>query len=494
MSKSKIFLYLVLSFILGTSLASFYNFLPLYAYFILLSISLIVVFVWRKEKIFMLIGLCCLFFIIGNLRFLLALPKNDEDIIKTYNDKEEIEFQGVISDEPDIREDKIKLTVNSRQININKSWKDISGKALVDVDRFPEYQYGDYLKITCKLQTPAVFESFSYKDYLAKSNIYSVCYNANVELLEKEQGSYILSALYKAKDKFKKTISDVLVEPQASLLQGILLGMKQGIPEEIKEYFSMTGTSHVIVISGLHITIVAGILIYLGQLLSLPRKYALILAILGLVIFILLIGAKPSAIRAGIMGGLVILAMHSGRLTDIKNAILCAAAIIILINPKVLRFDVGFQLSFLATIGIVYLSPYVQKIIKFIPEHFKIKDIVAMTLSAQILTMPLIIYNFKSISLISPLVNVLIVPFIPVTIISGLVTIFLGMMWLLLGKIAAIITYFLLQYEIYVVSLFAKIPLASVQVDNLWYGWIIIYYFFIVYVIYYLRRREKLFL
>ncbi|NQV00404.1 MAG: ComEC family competence protein [Parcubacteria group bacterium] len=492
MSKSKIFLYLIFSFIFGVSIASFFTDIPIFFYLIALCVFLILVIVWRKEQKMKILGFCGLFFILGMARFMFSLPSDSDRIMKFYNDKEEIEFQGIVADEPDIRKDKIKLTIDSEKIRQKDIWIDIEGKILVDVARFPEYSYGDFLNINCQLQTPAEFEDFSYKDYLAKADIYSVCYRAQVNIIEHDKGNYLIASLLKIKTRFKNTISSILTEPHASFLQGMLLGSKQGMPDDLKESFSLTGTSHIIVISGLHITIVAGSLVYLAQILSFPRKYVLLFATVGLIFFILLIGAKPSAIRAGIMGSLIILAMYSGRLSDTKNAILCAASIIILINPKVLRFDVGFQLSFLATIGIIYLSPYLNKVIKIIPNFFKMREIIAMTLAAQILTLPIVVYNFERISIVSPLVNVLIVPIIPITIIVGFIAMFLGVIWLYLGKLFSIFVWFLLEYEIYVVSIFSKIPIASIEVNKLWIGWIIIYYFIIAFIIQYLRKKEKI--
>ena len=492
MSKSKIFLYLTLSLIFGVGFASFFISLPYYFYLIAVSVFLIMIIIWRKEQKVKIMGFCGLFFILGVFRFMFSLPSENNKVINFYNDKEKIEFQGVIVDEPDIRENKIKLTIESEKFRQGEVWSDVKGKVLVDVERFPEHEYGEFLNISCQLQTPAEFEDFSYKDYLAKSDIYSVCYRAEVGLIEKNRGNIFFAFLLKIKGKFKETISAILSEPHASFLQGMLLGSKQGIPDDLKESFNLTGTSHIIVISGLHITIIAGVLIYLTQSLNFSRKYSLLLSVLGLVFFILLIGARPSSVRAGIMGSLIILTMHSGRLSDTKNAILCAASIIILINPKVLRFDVGFQLSFLATIGIIYLSPYLKKILKIIPNFFKVREIIAMTLAAQVLTLPIVVYNFDRISVVSPIVNVLIVPLIPITIIAGFISVFLGMIWLYLGKIFSIITWFLLQYEIYVVSIFSKIPIASIEMNEIWIGWIVFYYIIVTLGIWYLRRSEKL--
>ncbi len=492
MSKSKLFLYLAFSFILGVGFTSYFKIWSYYFYFIAAVFFLILIIVWYKINKIKIIGLCGLFFILGIFRFIIANPIDNSNRISFYNDQEEIEFQGLVAEESDIREDKIKLTIATQSILEEGIQRNINGKVLVDVERFPEYSYGDLLNITCQLQTPAVFDDFNYKDYLAKSDIYSVCYKAQANLVNSNQGNKFTGILLKIKNKFSNIISLVLPEPQASFLKAMLLGLKNGLSDDFKESFNITGTSHIIVISGLHIAIVAGILLYITKILSFSRKYSLAISIIGLVLFIFLIGAHPSSVRAGIMGSLIILAMYSGRLSDTKNAIICAALIIILINPKVLKFDAGFQMSFLATIGIIYLSPYLKKFLKFIPNIFKFREIIAMTLAAQILTLPVIIYNFERISIISPIVNVLIIPLVPVAIVMGFISLFSGLVWIYLGKLIAIITWFALQYIISVVKIFSKIPLASIEVNKIWVGWIIFYYIIVMLLIWHLRKKEKL--
>lgn len=483
-----------LSFILGVSLASFYKEFPLFFYTLILLAAILFITIWWEVRVIKIIGFCLLFFLWGISRFVISLPQENSDQLQTYNEQEII-VEGVVAAEPDIRLDTTKLTINSRQgkQDLKDDWSDITGQVLITVPRFPQYKYGDLLQLKCKLQTPAEFDDFSYKNYLAKYDIYSVCYYPEVKLLDSDQGNIVLSNIFVIKDKANGVFKKILTEPEASFLSGMILGIKRGIPEDLIESFNVTGTSHVIVISGLHITIVAGLLMYLAQgVFSLPRKYAFWVAVIGLILFILLTGARPSSIRAGIMGGLVLLAMNVGRVSDSKNAILLAASIMLLINPKILRFDMGFQLSFLATIGIIYLSPYLEKLLKFLPKIFKIREVATMTLAAQVLTLPVIIYNFERISIISPVVNILVVPLIPITVTTGFISLILGFIWYFIGKIFAFVPLFLLQYELFIVDLFSKIPYASLEVEKIWIGWIIIYYTGIALFILNIKRKERL--
>ena len=288
------------------------------------------------------------------------------------------------------------------------------------------------------------------------------------------------------------SIGASLPEPQASLLSGILLGAKRGLPEELREKFNIAGVSHIIVISGFHVAVVAGLLMNFGLALSLSRKQAFWLSIIGIIFFILLTGSQVSAIRAGIMGGLVLLAMYSGRLANARNGLLLAAVIMLLINPKLLRFDVGFQLSFLATIGIIYTSPYITKRLRILPEILKIRESAAMTLSAQILTLPVVVYNFDKLSLVAPLANIMVVPLVPVTMLLGALSGAGTIIWVNLGKIFSFLAWVLLSYKIKVVELLASFNFSYFEIYDLWWGWIEGYYILVLYWIYRIRKKEQI--
>ena len=279
--------------------------------------------------------------------------------------------------------------------------------------------------------------------------IYSVCYRPQVELVSTGGGNIFQRGLLRVKQRFKDQVELVLPEPQASFLAGMLLGAKGGLPEDVREQFNIVGVSHIIVISGFHVAIVAGLLMNLGLALSLSRRQAFWLAVVGLILFILLTGAQTSAVRAGIMGGLVLLAMQAGRLSDVKNLLLLAAVVMLLINPLLLRFDVGFQLSFLATIGIVYLSPLITKLLRFLPEALKIRESATMTLSAQVTTLPIIITSFERLSVVAPLANIMIVPLMPVTMMVGFVSGLVSFVSLALGKVLAGGAWLLLMFHLH---------------------------------------------
>ncbi|MBU2545156.1 ComEC family competence protein [Patescibacteria group bacterium] len=382
----------------------------------------------NKSKLFFL-GFCLILIIIIFWRYDIVLSDLENSQLKNYNDSdEEIVLTGKIIKEPDVRENNIKLTILTRGPS--------SGRILVTVGRYPEYGYGDELEITGKLQTPTVFEDFNYKKYLLKDGIVSVSYYPKIKLLEKGRGP--TSILLKFKDRVRQGIYRIFSPPQSEILGAMMLGDKGRMSLGLKEKLNVTGIRHITAISGLHIFILSTILMSLLLGLGLSRSRAPYVSLGIIFLFIAMIGFQPSSVRAGIMGGLFVLAQAFGRKSVGTRAIILTAGIMLLINPLLLFYDIGFQLSFLAVLGIITLAPYFKKWVK--------STILATTLSAYIFTLPILFYNFGRISLIGPLVNILVIPVVYWIMILGLafsilILIFPLGAWLISFPLWLLITY-----------------------------------------------------
>ncbi len=440
---------------------------------------------------FLGLGVALLF--LGIWRYEISVQQKDvTGNISRFNDQNEIIFEGVVVSEPDIRKDQIKYTVQAKEIFLDQEQKNITGKVLVTLPRYPEYEFGQKLNIKGKMLTPKIYKDFSYKDYLSKFGIYSVSYNPEVQVVSYSEGNILLKKILNFKKRFKNKLNSLFHEPQSSLLNGIILGEKRGMPEDLREKFDIVGVSHIIVISGFHVSIIAGLLMNLLLVLRFSKINALIFSILGILLFIVVTGFQTSAIRAAIMGTLVLLAVFSGRLNNPRNVIILAAVIMLLINPKLLRYDIGFQLSFLATLGIIYLSANIKKYLLFLPEIFKIRESAAMTLSAQFLTLPIIIYNFERVSLIAPLANILIVPLVPISMGLGGLAGFAGFISGYLSQGIAYMAWMILTYKIIVVEFLASLNFSSYEIYNLSWAWAAAYYVVSFYVIYRIKKTEIL--
>ena len=438
MAKSKIFLYGCIFFILGIFLASIFPFDLSFVIFILF-ISIIFLILGFLNRYFLISGVFALVLFIGILRYQVSSPVNTTDKIYFYNGQK-IEFVGLINKEPDQRGDLTKYEIKTEQILIDNKWQKISGKVLVTNYLYPEYKYGDLAQINCDLQKPEKINDFSYDKYLSRYDIYAICYYPKIEIIAENRGNFLLANIYRFKNYFISRLNQTLPEPQSSFLAGLLIGAKKSIPADLQLAFNKTGTTHIVAVSGFNITIIVAFLMLILNSMSVARKKAFWLINIGLAIFIIITGLQASILRAAIMGFLVLLANYLGRLSQVINALVLAAVLMLLFNPKLLVYDLGFQLSFLATLGLLYFQPILSKILKI--ENLKnaflkvvMGDYLATTLAAIIMTTPIIMYNFGKASLIAPLANILVLPFVPIAMLLGFMAGILSLINITLGWI-----------------------------------------------------------
>lgn len=487
MRKSKIFLFICLSFILGIFIGSWIK-IPSFILegFFILGIFWIIflwprenekIFTWDKNKIFNIkmtaLGFCILFLVFGIFYFQKSFSK--QYALQIYNDtKEEIILKGIVVGDLGNKKNTKKIIFEVRDVS--------KEKILIYLPTKLNYQYGDELKIKTKLTTPFESDDFSYKNYLNRYNIHSIAYYPKIKLLAKNKGNFIQQNLFFIKNKFKEKIMAILPAPESSFLAGLLIGTQEDIPSQLMNSFNITGTTHLIALSGYNITIIGILLMNLFYILYFSKSSSFWLTIIMIIFFVILTGAEASVVRAAIMGILILLSKKIGRLKNITNAVVFTACLMLLFNPKILRYDIGFQLSFLATLGIIYVSPILfKKGFYKIPNDLEFRESFLMTVSAQIMTFPIIIYNFGRLSLIAPIVNVLILPVVPLSMLYGFIATLLGFFELILAKIAGFFAWIFLAYEIKTIKLFSEIPFASIKIEMHWlivfwlYGLIILW-------------------
>ena len=346
---------------------------------------------------------------------------------------------------------KISLVLNFIEVN-GKKYED---KILVTTELYPQYEFGQKLLIKGKLKRPSKFENFDYGEYLANSKIYQLCYYPNIEILSYRKKVSVKSFLVSLKTKQINLINQKLSPPYSSLLSAIILGEKSEMDDYTRELFSKAGISHVVAISGMHIAIIGLIIFYIFIYLGFSRQKSFEYIVVILFFYLCLIGFHASAIRAVIMGLIVMYGLKEGRLSSSGRAIILAATFLLVLNPRLLRFDVGFQLSFLATVGIIYFYPFINKWIKIVPE--KIRSIIAVTLSAQVLTLPLVFYYFKTISFVSPLTNVLVLPILPILMILSLLFVSLGLLGDKIATVLGILIWVVWEFIIQIAKILTSI-------------------------------------
>lgn len=494
MTVSKIFFCLCLAFLAGLGIESVFQIPQLLLLGILiLGIFLISLF-WQYKKI-VIFGFSVLFFASGIFRYQFAgleIAKND--LAKFNNSESQIVLIGKISKDPNIGEKITKLIVEAEKLTINKKEINISSsKVLVFVKRYPEYRYGDKLTIQGYLKSPPILEGFNYPEYLKKEGIYSIIEWPKTEIVARDTGNPIMKALFSFKNKFKETGQQFISPPQEGFLEALVFGDESNISQEWKDKLNLTGTRHIAAVSGMNITIIAFLILNFLLFLGFWRKHAFYSAIILLFLYILMIGAPASATRAGIMGSLLILAQSLGRLSLAARAVVFAAFFMLIFNPLLLKVDIGFQLSFLALLGLVYLQPFFSELLKKVPDFkiFPVRTTLSATLAAQVFTLPILIFNFGYISLVSIPANILIVPVLAfLTILIFIFAVF-GMIFWPLGWLLSLPVYLFLSYIIKIIDFFSKVPFAVLKIENISWIWLLVFYLALGFLIRIIQRRQK---
>ncbi|HEY78877.1 MAG TPA: ComEC/Rec2 family competence protein [Dehalococcoidia bacterium] len=314
----------------------------------------------RHRRAIILTSLCVIAFLGGALYFQSSRPANDETSLQFYNEQGTVEIKGVVDTEPEVRDRVSHLRLAASEIKLIGGWQPVSGMVLLFVPRYPTYEYGDQLQVTGSLETPPQLDDFDYRDYLAHQGIHSTMLYPDIEKLGGGHGSKLRQWLYALRSRLSQSLAEVLPEPQASLAQGIVLGNRSMIPDPVETAFTHSGTAHLLAISGLHLGILAVMLVSLGIRLFGRRHYIyawLALAIIWL--YALITGMHPPVTRAAIMASLFLVAELLGRQRSAISALTFAAAIMVGLNPQIL-WQASFQMSFLAMTGLIFIFPPLQ--------------------------------------------------------------------------------------------------------------------------------------
>lgn len=458
--------------------------------------GLLLLFGLRARQAFRWPLVCLIAFALGGARYQFAQPTFDETTLAHYNDVGTVTLEGVVWDEPDERDTRTNLRVQVETLTVlGETPRTVSGVALVYAPSLsearltatgePRWRYGDRVRVIGNLETPPEFESFSYRDYLARLGVYSQVRQAEVEFLAAEQGHWLYQPLFNFKAHALNTLEQLFPEPHAALLQGILLGVESRIPQTIKDQFSVTGTSHIVAISGFNIAILVGLFMTLFSRWAGPNRGAF-LTIVVIALYTVLVGASASVVRAAIMGSLGVIGQRLGRSGAGLNLLAVAAFGMTLFNPLTL-WDVGFQLSAAATLGLILYGDALKVAVQsWLAKRLSAEraarlanfasDLFLLTLAAQITTLPILAYTFRQVSIISLVANIVVLPVQPAVMILGGVALLLGLVWLPLGQLAAWLAYPFTAYTLTFVDLFARVPGASLALGEVAPALVLMFY------------------
>lgn len=423
---------------------------------------------------------------LGAARYQYSIPKFDAFHIAFYNDRDyDLLITGYLVEPPDYRDNYTNLRLQVEKVDTGDGDLPAQGLILVRASNNQTFEYGERLRLRGKLKTPPENEDFSYRDYLAAQRIHSYMTSAEITVLPAEGGNPFLRGLYAFKEKSYDNIYRLFPDPESSLLAGILLGVDTGLTKELQDAFKNTGTAHIIAISGFNISIIAALFVtFFSRFLG--ARNGAILAVIGIASYTALVGGDAAVVRAAIMGTLALFARQIGRRQFGLNTLLAVALIMCLWNPLYL-WDVGFQLSFFATLGLIlYAEPFSQFANRIITKYFPtstgektaklFSEFVLLTLAAQLTTIPIMAYHFQRISLVSFIANPFILPAQPAVMILGGLATLISHVWFSAGQIAAWIAWPFVVYTIRIVELFDRVPHGNIFLGDFSIWFVILFY------------------
>ena len=429
---------------------------------------------WRVGRVGLLLaGVAAL--ALGGARLAAAQPHFDAGALAFYNGHAGVEVRGEVIAEPERSDTSLRLRVAARELVLDGQTRPVAGIVYVQTHRYPAVDYGATVSLRGDLDSPDVLGSADFAAYLEQQGVYSVMEYQDVTVLATDGGSPVIRALLAIRARGRATLAAILPEPQASLLTGILLGDDSGLPRATGDAFKATGMTHLIAISGFNIALIVALLDRLIAPL-LPRRTGALVIIVFLVFYTVLVGAAPSVVRAAIMGSAYLIGLRLlGRPTWALAGLFVAAFLMTLLNPNAL-WHLGFQLSFAATLGLLlYATPWSRQVDRGAeallspalarPVRQLLREGVVVTLAAQVLVVPLLLYQFGRLSLASLPANLLVLPAQPAVMASGGVALGAGLLLPAAGRIVAAPAWLFLTYTLAVIDRLAAQPWASVPLE-----------------------------
>ena len=362
--------------------------------------------------------------------------------------------------------------IKFEKIRINYYGKDSSAQ---------KFNYGELIKTTISIEIPDGQRNpggFDYRRYLLTQNIHTIGISKG-ELNKVGEGQYnifVKNSLL-IKDKIIEVFEKSLPSKEAALLEGIVLSKTDTLDEDLKNDFSNSGLSHIMAASGMNVVFIVMPLEYIYKRLRMRKSLSVVISTVILIVFTIITGASPSVVRAVIMSLILLFGKLINKQSDILTSLAFSALLILLYNPISL-FDIGFQLSFVATLSLALLYEKVQGFFKFMPKY--LQDTVAVTLTAQIGITPIIVYYFNKFSLVSLFSNIPAAPLAGVILLLGVITAILGQVHIIFAKLLGGLNYFLLKALILIAEKSVDIPYSTVSVPTPKHYSVVLYYCIII--------------
>lgn len=432
-------------------------------------------------------------FALGILRIDAVSPSFDPSVSSRVGTS--VDFQGLVSAEPDRRDTQTRVVVDLTDVSKEGI------RALAVLPAHADVHYGDLIQIRGVLRVPEPFDtgngrSFDYRGYLAKDGIAYELENAHSQIVSPARDqlrifrtpNVIVARVIDIKQAYIRGLARVLSEPEAGLAGGITIGDKRSVGPELTAAFQRDALMHMIVLSGYNITVVLNAV---ERITSFARGgFSFGCGILTIIFFIIVSGGAASAVRAGAMALVAVYARSSARVYKAERALAATAVAMVAWNPLILAYDPSFQLSALATFGLVMFSPIVSARLQWLTEKWGMREIAAATIATQAVVLPLLLYQNGTFSIVALPANILALAPVPFAMLFSLVAGVAGMLGGALSFLFAVPAYILLAYIVGIARLFAALPFAAVSVAAFPF-WLVSVAYIFVYIAFLLLRASR---
>ncbi|MDP3778641.1 MAG: ComEC/Rec2 family competence protein [bacterium] len=469
MTRSAIFRWLMISVIAGIGIGSFLSVPIIFVWLIGVCAMMVFAGAWKHSQPKLLVAMLVVIGMCAGITRMNYAKRYVADF-SIFSGKHAV-MTGRVTEDPKFIQSGQRMFVSVDELQGNRLASPVTISVITR--SYPRYAQGDMIR------AQGMFEAKAYDGVSS-----GILFSNKEEKIGQTQMPFLLHWMREAKHEFNAHIERALPEPHASFMKGLLLGEKTSMPPELLAEFKEAGVSHIVALSGYNITLVGTLLVDILLMVTVPFWLTFWAASVSIVLFVLLTGASASLVRAAIMGILVLVAMREGRMYHMTNALVCAGMIMLFLNPYLLRFDRGFQLSFLATLGLIYLTSPVERFLGNVQYMFGrmrgrkqmkreenrmvkgIKKAASETIAAQLAVLPLLVYVFGGVSLIAPVSNLFVLAMVPVAMALGFFTGVAGFASVWASTVLGWCAWLVVAYELAVIHMFSRMPFAFLSVSS----------------------------
>ena len=446
--------YAAIFFILGVALASLAGDVSYKWLFLVAGTLMAFTFIWVLNK--NVIAVFTLFLFVGGAYYFAY------DFWQTSNNlifNQKVLVRGVIT--------KVSSGETGQQIQV--------GSVRAYLKTYPNYEYGDLVEIVGEIKPP----QDKAKNYLSKEGVAGIMIFPSTQVLAKNKGNFIMASLNKLKLAIVGNLNKVLPQEKANFMAGLLVGGRSSFSSDFRDMLSRSGTSHLVALSGYNIAVLASGVALIISYFLVQETLVFILTLVILILFVAMTGAEASVVRAALVGMVMLLSNYVERQYSLRNTLSIIAALMVLQNPKILIFDIGFQLSFAALLGIIYLEPIISKHLHLNSKSFfNWRKNLATTLVAQIAVLPIVATSFGSISFSGIISNVFILGLVPITMFMGFMAAITGSVSYYISLVFGLVANVLLSYMVFVIKIFSSFGYLNGLEFGFWF--MVVYYVVLV--------------